>query len=498
MNSFSLNQDHGQRHTLASYRQEYLMQHPPSTHNNTKIIVTILLILGVFLSILLLRDIPSRIAYGNSGRIAITTLDNVRRPFFEIYGAEKLLLSDGYSTFAQQTLDEGIKHGADIVSTFKRVTQYDPDLLPVIEKLERLFTSWINTERALFKLLSKTQLSALTDADIARKNALLEQTSKAFFIAMAHLGKGEEPIHRDINRGSEAIGELIILSGLLLTLLLAAIYYLQWSRSKAQSELLYTLEHHSEQLGAEVEKRTQELREAQEELIVKQRLAAIGQLTATVSHELRNPLGSIRNALAVVQRLLDSDNPMMNSAMAIIDRGISRCDLIITELLDYTRLKQLQLEPTDIDSWLNHELDNYTHSPNIKLVRELNSKARVSFDRERFLRALLNVLNNACDALLPEAPNKPVCSPQLSVSTRIVDNKLDIKITDNGVGIDDELQAKIFEPLFSTKSFGVGLGMPVVEQVLQQHGGSVKLESKSSQGTSFHLLLPLEPMAQAS
>jgi len=478
---------------------------PSTTSPNKKanVIISIFLILGIFLSALFILDIPNRIAFGDDGRIAISTLDAVRRPFFKIYAAEKRLLKDGYNLTTQQSLNDAIKGGTDIVNEFKRVTQYNPRVLSIIEELEQLFKSWIKTEQALFELMSKTQTGALNDAEIEKKNILLAQASRGFFTAISFLGNGEEPIHHDMDIGSEAMTELILLSSLLLTLLLGAIYYLQWSRSKAQAELLYALEHHREQLEIEVADRTKDLHEAQEELVVKQRLAAIGQLTATVSHELRNPLGSIRNALAVVQRLVNDDNPMMENALAIIDRGVSRCDIIITELLDYTRLKELQLEPTDIDSWLNHELDNYNHSPDIKLVRELNSKARVSFDRERLLRALLNVLNNACDALLPETPNESVSAPQLSVATHVVDNNLDIEITDNGVGIDKELQAKIFEPLFSTKSFGVGLGMPVVEQVLQQHGGCVKFESEASKGTRFHLLLPLEnmphtPLAKAS
>ncbi len=116
----------------------------------------------------------------------------------------------------------------------------------------------------------------------------------------------------------------------------------------------------------------------------------------------------------------------------------------------------------------------------------------VSTDQERLLRVLLNALNNACDALVSEEDLKePIVSPQLTVSTRLIEGSVEIVIADNGVGIPEEIKDRIFEPLFSTKSFGVGLGMPVVKQIIEQHGGSVQIDSKPGVGTQVRLLLPL-------
>ena len=253
------------------------------------------------------------------------------------------------------------------------------------------------------------------------------------------------------------------------------------------------LRKHREHLEELVDERTAELHSAQEELLRKQRLAAIGQLTATVSHELRNPLGSIRNSLAVIQRLSCDENPMMKNALKITDRGISRCDNIITELLDFARIRELKLKATNIDAWLGEILDDYEHAPKIQLIRKPGAGVEIHCDRERLLRALLNVLNNACDAVtaeegLPDSDGRP----RLTVTTRIVDDGIEIEIADNGPGIPAEQQEKIFEPLFSTKSFGVGLGMSVVKQVMEQHGGSVQVDSEPGQGARVRLLLPLQ------
>jgi len=261
-------------------------------------------------------------------------------------------------------------------------------------------------------------------------------------------------------------------------------------RKQIESEL----RKHRDHLEELVNERTAELRLAQEELLRKQRLASIGQLTATVSHELRNPLGSIRNSLAIIWRLASKDNPLMKNALEITDRGISRCDNIITELLDFTRIRALRLETTDINAWLSEVLDDYRHAPEVELLLLCKPGAVVEVfcDREQLLRALLNVLNNACDAVMAEEglPD-PAESPRVTLTTRIVDDSVEIKIADNGIGMSEEQKKKVFEPLFSTKSFGVGLGMSVVKQIMEQHGGSVQIETEPGAGTRVSLLLPL-------
>jgi len=259
-------------------------------------------------------------------------------------------------------------------------------------------------------------------------------------------------------------------------------------RKQAEKEL----EKHRMHLEKMIKERTAELHSAQEELLRKQRLADIGQLTATVSHELRNPLGSIRNSLSVIQRLAGKDNPMMKSALGITDRGISRCDNIINELLDFTRIRQLNLESTDIDAWLAEVLDDYRHASEIDLVHNPGAGVEILCDREYLLRAALNVLNNACEAVTAKEGLQVFSrTPRVSISTRTLDNCVEIEIADNGFGMSDEQQGKIFEPLFSTKSFGVGLGLSVVSQIMKQHGGSVHIDSEPGQGTRVRLLLPL-------
>lgn len=162
-------------------------------------------------------------------------------------------------------------------------------------------------------------------------------------------------------------------------------------QKRAQAEI----QDLNERLERRVKERTSELRAAQEELVRKERLAALGQLTGTVSHELRNPLGALRAAVATVKKLTEGEQqPMLTNTVAIIDRSITRCDNIIGDLLDYSRGESPALAPTALDSWLGQALDQYPLPPWLELSREIETGAQAMLDRERLRRVLINLLDN--------------------------------------------------------------------------------------------------------
>jgi PAS domain S-box-containing protein len=232
------------------------------------------------------------------------------------------------------------------------------------------------------------------------------------------------------------------------------------------------------------------LKEMEDELLRKERLATLGQLTGTVSHELRNPLGAIRTSVMAIKALTeDIDRPRLRDSVDIADRSVTRCDKIITDLLDVTRTPKLRPQRTSIDEWLAAELDEYQLPPTVVLRRDLESKAYVAFDHDRLGRALRNVIDNACQAM--EA-SKDGSDKVLTVATTPKGDRIEISVTDTGPGIAPDKLSKVFEPLYSTKSFGVGLGMPMVRQILQQHGGGVEITGNSGHGASVALWLPVE------
>lgn len=253
------------------------------------------------------------------------------------------------------------------------------------------------------------------------------------------------------------------------------------------------LARHREGLEELVEERTKELGEAQRELVRNERLAAIGQLTGTVSHELRNPLGTIRSSFAIVGKHLQSSHGPVARALERIERNIDRCVTIIDELLAYTRVRDVHLEPVAIDSWLTELVIDEDIPHSISVVLDCRSDATVLMDRERLRRAILNLLQNAWQACTEGEHDCPQAT--VAITTRTEGDALVLQVADNGPGIPEDIRERIFDPLFSTKSFGVGLGLPLVRQIIEQHGGEIRVDTVLEEGTTITLTLPLSPVA---
>ena len=262
-------------------------------------------------------------------------------------------------------------------------------------------------------------------------------------------------------------------------------------RKRAEEELAAL----NENLEKRVEERTVELRAAQADLLRQERLATLGQLTATVSHELRNPLGVIRTSNFIVGDGLKEITPRVQRALERIDRSVIRCDRIIDELLDFTRISGLEPEPTPIDAWLDGTLKEQALPAEITLRRDFGlAGTTVPFDRDRFRRAIINVFDNACQAMTGEVGREAADADNavLSVKTQRKNGRVEVIFEDRGPGIPADVLPRIFEPLFSTKGFGVGLGLPVVKRIMEQHGGGIEIDGAGTSGTRVCLWLPAE------
>lgn len=248
----------------------------------------------------------------------------------------------------------------------------------------------------------------------------------------------------------------------------------------------------NEELEQRVRDRTAELRAAQDELLRSERLAALGQVTATVSHELRNPLATISASLFTVEEAARDKGVGVERAIERIKRNIDRCDRIIDDLLDYTRMRELDLTPAQIDSWVGRVLSEYALPAGIELERDLRSRAVLHVDSSRLRQVLTNLLDNSSQAIADAAHARGV----ILVTTRIHDGRLEIAVEDSGPGVPADILPKIFEPLFSTKPFGVGLGLPLVKQIMEQHGGGVEVSNREGGGARTLLWFDLGEQAK--
>lgn len=249
----------------------------------------------------------------------------------------------------------------------------------------------------------------------------------------------------------------------------------------------------NEELASRIEARTSELHATREALVRNQSLAVLGELTGSVAYDLRNPLGAIATSIDVIQNKCQAAKVDVDHALVRVQRNIRRCDGLIRELLDFTRVKGLHPEPTELDSWLWEVLEEQPVPTWITVNRELRAGgATVAFDREQIRRAVTNVLENACQAMaIDEDTSGGTSRRQLTVATRRSQGRIEIEVADTGPGIPEQVLSKVLEPLFSTKSLGTGLGLPIVQRIMERHSGGLEIASAAQRGTQVRLWLPL-------
>ncbi len=256
-------------------------------------------------------------------------------------------------------------------------------------------------------------------------------------------------------------------------------------RKKAEEIMQRDKEH----LAALVEHRTQELLATKEEAERSKRLAAVGTLAATVAHELRNPLSAIRMACANIER--KNKNASLEKHLKNIDLKIDESDQIIDNLLFYSRLRMPRYEHVDMYRILEDVIAQARgRIENRRIVKDyamLKSLA-VEADPLQMKELFNNIMNNACDAIL----SGPAGRVSVRARASEADNIFTVWLKDSGEGIKKEDMDKLFEPFFSTKAKGTGLGLAVARQIVSLHGGKITIESGKKSGTAVIVTLPIK------
>lgn len=246
-------------------------------------------------------------------------------------------------------------------------------------------------------------------------------------------------------------------------------------------------------LNMELAEKLNMLSKAQDDIVKKGKMAQLGHLVATVAHEIRNPLSGIRNSSFLLQRKL-KDNPVdYTNYFTRIETGINRCDTIITQLLDYSRSRKLISENADISQWLEDLLNEHAVKlpPTVQLSLSLpENQFVVPFDKDRLRGGIVNLINNAAEALTGKS-NEEAQSRLIEIELKHSERGAEIEVRDNGPGIPAEILAKIGEPLFTTKSFGTGLGIAMVQKTAELHGGGLEIQSEHGKGAAFKIWFPL-------
>ncbi len=254
-----------------------------------------------------------------------------------------------------------------------------------------------------------------------------------------------------------------------------------------QIELEQSLRVYYEQLEDIVEKRTRDLEEAKEKLIRSERLAAVGELASGVGHELRNPLNVIRNcAYLLHMALAERDNSEEDlNTLKMLDRQIDIANRIVTDLLDFTRIKPPSKKRVDLNGLVRESLSWVQMPEGMKVTADLNGDtAQVRTDAEQVGRAFANIISNAVQAMNGKG--------ELKINAGTADEMAWVSFRDNGCGIPEENLEKIFEPLFTTKPKGIGLGLAITKRLVEQNSGTIEVASQVKKGTTFTVRLPVK------
>jgi len=230
---------------------------------------------------------------------------------------------------------------------------------------------------------------------------------------------------------------------------------------------------------------TGELKRSRDKLVQSEKLAAVGQLAAGIAHEIRNPLTSIKMIVQLLKRRSQEHETRQESLQAVLDE-INRLEIVINGLLDFARPMELALKPanvTDIVSDVLKLMEADLRHRKIELVKCMGKTLpEVMLDADRMKQVFMNVILNSMQAM-PEGGKLTVSSSYDQES-----RKVQVGISDTGIGMSPDVLAHAFEPFFSTKSGGTGLGLANVKKITEQHGGVIDMESREGQGTRVFLI----------
>ncbi|WP_437876458.1 sensor histidine kinase [Sorangium sp. So ce513] len=286
---------------------------------------------------------------------------------------------------------------------------------------------------------------------------------------------------------------VVLLGGLLRTMARGFSALTRCARRIAGGDLGHAVpdlgRHEFGRMGAALRHMAESLRQAQESRLRVERLAAIGQLAASVGHELRNPLGAVRNAAFYLNKRLAGTElgaePRVAQLLALMEKELLSCARIISDLLDFARERRLCRSACPLGPLVDDAISVVQAPAHVRLVNEVPPGLPVpSLDKDQFRQVLVNLIQNAAEAIPAGREGR------VGVTARACDGEIVISVTDDGAGIDREHLAKIFEPLFSTKLKGTGLGLAITAGIVRLHGGTIAVESEPGAGTTFTIRLP--------
>jgi two-component system sensor histidine kinase HydH len=242
----------------------------------------------------------------------------------------------------------------------------------------------------------------------------------------------------------------------------------------------------AQETAAQLAEANRSLQEAEAAMRRSERLAALGQLSAGLAHELRNPLGTMRASAEMLAKNMPAENATARELAGFISSEVDRINSLVSRFLEFARPLELRRQPAELTEVIDRAIaqsqrDSKAHP--VTFYRNYSPDVRqFALDAELLERVVYNLLQNAAQASPPGAA--------VTVKTRETNGGCEIDVIDRGAGIDPKHMESIFNPFFTTRKEGVGLGLPIVSKIVDLHGGRIWVESEQGKGSVFRVLLP--------
>jgi signal transduction histidine kinase len=255
--------------------------------------------------------------------------------------------------------------------------------------------------------------------------------------------------------------------------------------ANALAEDLRVQTQNSRRAAEQLSAANDQLQQAEDAVRRSDRLAALGQLSAGLAHELRNPLGTIRGSAEMLVRSVSAENEVAREVAGFIASEVDRANSLITRFLHFARPLELRADTADLAQTIDRAITNVEREiTGISIYKNYAPEIPpFRFDAELMERVLYNLILNAAQA--------SSAGGTVTVKTRAADGTAEISVIDRGSGIDAAHLNTIFNPFFTTKPQGVGLGLAIVAKIVDEHGGKISVESEAGRGSVFRVQIPM-------
>lgn len=230
-----------------------------------------------------------------------------------------------------------------------------------------------------------------------------------------------------------------------------------------------------------------EIKECQKGLLIEEKIATIAKFASVMAHELKNPLSSLKNISYYLIKTVKQEDPKGKRMMEMLSSEVDRANIMISDFSDIARARRVSKTFTLVSELVEQVLSDYKFEPEIEFSKDVEAGIETSVDPERTGQVLKNLLRNAKEAIGQGQKGS------IKVTLKKNGEAFVITVSDSGPGIEPETIDHIYEPLFTTKNKAIGLGLTVVKQTVEAHGGKVEVETEKGKGSTFRVTMPIQP-----